>query len=60
MGHPTRNVEKNFVAMSDFNYADLAQEVSEEKNFGIWHSVCFCGILVKRVTAFCPCMKHLA
>jgi len=34
MGHPCRNME-DFVAEINLNYADLAQEVSEEKNFSI-------------------------
>ena len=25
----------------------------------MWPSVCFCGILVKNVAAFCPCVKSL-
>jgi hypothetical protein len=28
---------KDFVAVNDLNYADLYQEVSEEKNFSMWH-----------------------
>ena len=35
MGHPGRNME-DFVAESDLNCADLAQEVSVEKNFSMW------------------------
>jgi hypothetical protein len=51
MGHTSRNTE-DFVAESDFNCADLAQEVSEEKNFNMWPRDCFCRILVKNVVAF--------
>jgi len=32
---------------------------SEEKNFGMCYKDCFCGILVKIVAAFCPCLKGL-
>jgi hypothetical protein len=56
MGHPSRNME-DFVTVSDLNYVVLAQEVSEEKNFRLWHRDCFCGILVKNVVAFCPCLE---
>jgi hypothetical protein len=42
---------EDFVAESDLNSADLAQEVSVEKNFSIQHRNCFCGILVKNVAA---------
>jgi hypothetical protein len=58
MGHPRRNME-DFVAESDLNCADLAQEVSEEKNFSMWPRGCFCGILVKNGATFCPCLKSL-
>jgi hypothetical protein len=49
---------ENFVAQSNFNCADLAQEVSEE-NFSMWHRGCFYGIFVKNMAAFCPCLKSL-
>ena len=58
MGHPSRNME-DFVAGSDLNCVDLAQEISKEKNFRMWHKDCFCGILVKNVATFCPCLKSL-
>ena len=58
MGHPSRNME-NFVAGSNLNCIDLAQEISKEKNFSMWHKDCFCGILVKNVATFCPCLKSL-
>jgi hypothetical protein len=51
MGYPSRNTE-DFVAVSDLNCTDLAQEVLEEKNFSTWPRDCFCGILVKNVAAF--------
>ena len=35
------------------------QEVSVEKNFSMWPRDCSCDILVKNVTAFCPCLKCL-
>ena len=57
MGYPSRNME-DFVTESDLNCADLAQEVSVE-NFNMWPRDCFCGILVKNVAAFCPCLKSL-
>jgi hypothetical protein len=58
MGHPSRNME-DFVAGSDLNCVDLAQEISKEKNFRMWHIDWFCGILVKNVATFCPCLKSL-
>ena len=36
MGHPSRNME-DFVAWSNLNLVDLAQEISKEKNFRMWH-----------------------
>ena len=55
MGYPRRNM-KDFLAEYDLNCADLAQEVSEE-NFRMFPRDCFCGILMKNVAAFCPCLK---
>ena len=55
---PSRNME-DFVAGSDLNCVDLTQEISKEKNFRMWHKDCFCGILVKNVATFCPCLKSL-
>jgi hypothetical protein len=49
---------EDFVAESDLNCSDLAQEVSLEKNFSMWPRDYFCDILVKNVT-FCPCLKSL-
>lgn len=49
-GHPRRNME-DFIAESDLNCADQAQEVSEE-SFSMWPGDCFCGILVKNVATF--------
>ena len=57
MGHPSRNM-KDFVAGNNLNCVDLAQEISK-KNFSMWHKDCFCGILVKNVATFCPCLKSL-
>ena len=50
---------KDFVAGSDFNCVDQAQEISKEKNFRMWPKDWFCGILVKNVATFCPCLKSL-
>ena len=60
MGYPCRNME-DFVTESDLNCADMAQEVSVEKNFNMWPRDYFCGILVKtlQTRAFCPCLKSL-
>jgi hypothetical protein len=58
MDHPSRNIE-DFVAGSNLNCVDLAQEISKERNFRTWHKDCFCGILVKNVATFCPCLKSL-
>ena len=57
MNYPSRNM-KDSVTVSDLNYADLAQEVSE-KNFSMWCRDYFCGILVENVAVFCPCLKSL-
>ena len=40
MGHPSRNME-DLAAGSDLNCVDLAQEISKEKNFSMWHKDCF-------------------
>jgi len=45
MGHASRNM-KDFVAESDLNCADLAQEVSVEKNFSTQPGDCYCFVLV--------------
>jgi hypothetical protein len=58
MGHPNRNME-DFVAGSNLNCVDLTQEISKEKNFRMWHKVCFCGSSVKNVATFCPWLKSL-
>jgi hypothetical protein len=59
MGHPSRNMEA-FVTESDLNCADLAQEVSRvKKNFSTWPRDFFCGILMKNMAGFCPCLKSL-
>ena len=42
MGHPSRNME-DFVAGSNLNCVDLAQEISKEKNFRVKHKDWFCG-----------------
>jgi hypothetical protein len=55
MGYPM----EDFVAESNLNSANLAQEVSVEKNFSVWPGDYFCVILVKNVAAFCPCPKNL-
>ena len=54
----SRNME-DFVPGSNLNCLDLAQEISKEKNFKMWHKDCFCGILVKNVATFYPCLKSL-
>jgi hypothetical protein len=40
MSHPSRNVEA-CVAVKDFNCADMAHEVSKEKNLNMWLRDCF-------------------
>jgi hypothetical protein len=40
MGYSSKNIE-NFVAESDLNCADMAQQVSVEKNFSMWPRDCF-------------------
>jgi hypothetical protein len=58
MGHHSRDME-DFVARSNLNCIDLAQEIAKEKNFRMWHKNCFCGIWGKNVATFCPCLKSL-
>jgi hypothetical protein len=41
------------------NCVDLAQEISKEMNFRMWHKDCVSGILVKNVATFFPCLKSL-
>jgi hypothetical protein len=38
---------EDFVAGINLNCIDLAQDISKEKNFRMWHKDHFCGILVK-------------
>jgi hypothetical protein len=56
MSYSSRNMEDS-AAQGDLNCADLAQVVSVEKNLRMWPRDHFCGILVKNVAAFCPCLK---
>jgi hypothetical protein len=58
MGYHSRNTE-DFVTEYDLNCADLTQEVSVEKNFSMRPRNHFCGIFVKNVATFCPCLKSL-
>ena len=56
--HPCRNMED--IGVEDgLNCADLAQDVSEEKNFSMLPRDCSSYIVKKNVTAFCPCLKSL-
>lgn len=59
MGPNELSWQEDFVAVSEFNCIDLAQEASGENNFSVWPGDCFCGVLVKNVAAFCPCLKSL-
>jgi hypothetical protein len=43
--------KEDFAVESDLNCANLALEVSKEKNFNMWLGDCSCDILVKNVTA---------
>lgn len=42
---------ESFGTKNDFNWVDLAQEISVE-NFNIWTRDCFCGSLVQNVATF--------
>ena len=55
MSYPSRNL-KDFVVDLNPTWPQLG---SVEKNISMWHRDCFCGILVKNVAAFCPCLKSL-
>jgi hypothetical protein len=46
-------------AEGDLNTRDLAQEIAEEKSFNMFSSDHSWDILVRNVTAFCPCPKSL-
>ena len=46
-------------AQGAVNCRSLAQEVSEEKNFSMLPRDHSCDILMKKVTAFCFCLKRL-
>ena len=46
-------------AQSYLNCWGITQEISEEKNFNILPRDHSSDILVKKVTAFCPCLKSL-
>jgi hypothetical protein len=50
---------EDFVAGSDLNCVDLAQEISKGKNFRCGIKT-FCGILVKNVPTFCPSLKSVS
>jgi hypothetical protein len=54
--HPNRNLE-DIDAEGDLNSSGLVQEVSEEKNFGIWPRDWFCGNFMKNMAAFCPYLE---
>ena len=60
MGYRGRNM-KDFVAEIDLNCVVLAQYGLVEMNFSMHPRVFFffSGILVKNVTALCPCLKSL-
>jgi hypothetical protein len=58
IGHPSRKMEDS-VAGSNLNCVDLAQEISKEKNFRMWHKDCFVVFFVKNVATFCPSLKSL-
>ena len=42
------------------NYRTLAQAVLEEENINMCPRGHSCGILVKNMAAFCPCLKSLS
>jgi hypothetical protein len=59
MGHPSRNME-DFVDGSDLTCVDLAQEISKEKNFRMWHKDCFCEIFGEECGYFLPLSEKSA
>jgi hypothetical protein len=59
VGHTSRNMEDHCGTEGNFNCGGLAQQVSEEKNFSMWHRDCSCDNLVKNIAAFCPCLNSL-
>jgi hypothetical protein len=59
MGHPSRNME-DFVAGSDLNCIDLAQEISKEKNFRMWHKDRFLWYFGEECGYFLPLSEKFA
>lgn len=59
MGHPRRNV-KDTAAKGGLNSGDLAQEVSEERNFSLLYGDHSYDILVRNMAGFCPFMRSLS
>ena len=57
--HSSRSMEDSG-PKSYLNCRDLAEEVSEEKNFNMLPRNHSCDILVKKVTVFCPLSKESA
>jgi hypothetical protein len=56
ISHISGNME-NIGAEDDLNCRDLGQEVSE-KSFSMLLRNCSCGILVKNLAGFCPCLTR--
>ena len=53
MGHPSSNM-KDLAAGSNLNCVDLAQEISKEKNFRMWHKDCFLWYFGEKCGYFLP------
>jgi hypothetical protein len=58
MGYPSKNME-DFVSGSSLKCVDLAQEISKEKNFSMWHKL-FLWYFGEECGYFLPCLKSLS
>ena len=59
LDYPNRNMEDSGAKCDLMNYGCLYQGVLQEKNVRMCPRDQSCYTLVKNVTAFCPCLKHL-
>jgi hypothetical protein len=59
IGHPSRNME-DFVAGSNLNCVDLAQVISKDNNFRMWHKDCFLWYFGEECGYFLPLSEKSA
>lgn len=58
MGHNSRSKEDLGDEYDLKDYGKISQEISKERNFIMLPRDHSCDVLVKKVTAFCPCLKN--